>query len=82
MKTINEKAIEEHIRGILEALGDDPEREGLRETPARVAQMYAEVFAGMLSGRMRACMEPSVWAGCHKKNISNPSGISSVAASQ
>ena len=47
MKTINEKAIEEHIRGILEALGDDPEREGLRETPARVAQMYAEVFAGM-----------------------------------
>ena len=44
---INEKAIEEHIRGILEALGDDPDREGLRDTPKRVAQMYAEVFAGM-----------------------------------
>ena len=44
---INEKAIEEHIRGILEALGDDPDREGLRNTPKRVAQMYTEVFAGM-----------------------------------
>ena len=44
---INEKAIEEHIRGILEALGDDPDREGLKDTPKRVAQMYTEVFAGM-----------------------------------
>lgn len=44
---IDEKAIEYHIRGILQALGDDPEREGLRETPQRVAKMYAEVFAGM-----------------------------------
>lgn len=44
---IDKKAIETHIRGILEALGDDPDREGLRETPRRVADMYAEVFAGM-----------------------------------
>lgn len=44
---IDTKAIEEHIRGILIALGDDPDREGLRETPARVAKMYEEVFAGM-----------------------------------
>ena len=44
---INTKAIEEHIRGILVALGDDPDREGLRETPQRVAKMYEEVFAGM-----------------------------------
>lgn len=44
---IDEKAIAEHIRGILEALGDDPDREGLKETPQRVAKMYAEVFAGM-----------------------------------
>ena len=46
-KMIDERAIEEHIRGILTALGDDPEREGLKDTPKRVAQMYAEVFAGM-----------------------------------
>lgn len=44
---IDTKAIEEHIRGILIALGDDPSREGLKGTPARVAKMYEEVFAGM-----------------------------------
>jgi len=45
--SIDTKAIEEHIRGILIALGDDPSREGLRDTPVRVAKMYQEVFAGM-----------------------------------
>lgn len=44
---IDQNAIKEHIRGILAALGDDPDREGLRDTPDRVARMYAEVFEGM-----------------------------------
>lgn len=44
---IDQKAIEEHIRGILVALGDNPEREGIKDTPQRVARMYAEVFEGM-----------------------------------
>jgi GTP cyclohydrolase I len=44
---IDTKAIEEHIKGILVALGEDPEREGLIETPARVARMYEEVFQGI-----------------------------------
>ncbi len=44
---IDTKAIEEHIRGILVALGDDPDREGLIDTPARVARMYEETFEGM-----------------------------------
>lgn len=44
---IDKEAIKEHIRGILIALGDDPDREGLRETPDRVARMYEEVFEGM-----------------------------------
>ena len=44
---IDKKAIEDHIRGILIALGDDPSREGLRDTPSRVANMYEEVFEGM-----------------------------------
>ena len=44
---IDTKAIEEHIRGILVALGDDPNREGLLDTPKRVAKMYEEVFEGM-----------------------------------
>lgn len=47
MDKINYAEIEKHIRGILLALGDDPDREGLRETPARVAKMYGEVFEGM-----------------------------------
>lgn len=46
-KEIDVKAIEEHIRGILVALGDDPDREGLKDTPKRVAKMYQEVFDGM-----------------------------------
>ena len=44
---IDKNAIREHIRGLLIALGDDPDREGLKETPDRVARMYEEVFAGM-----------------------------------
>lgn len=47
MSHIDMAAVEEHIYGLLKALGDDPDREGLRETPARVARMYAEVFEGM-----------------------------------
>ncbi len=39
--------IERAVREILEAIGEDPEREGLRETPARVARMYAELFSGL-----------------------------------
>lgn len=46
-KEIDVQAIEEHIRGILVALGENPDREGLKETPARVAKMYREVFAGI-----------------------------------
>ena len=44
---LDKNAIREHIRGLLIALGDDPDREGLKETPDRVARMYEEVFAGM-----------------------------------
>ena len=40
-------AIEEAVRNILIAIGEDPEREGLRETPERVARMYAEIFDGV-----------------------------------
>ena len=39
--------IEHGVRMILEGIGEDPDRGGLRETPARVARMYREVFAGI-----------------------------------
>ena len=41
------KAVEDAVRQILKAIGEDPEREGLLETPQRVARMYAEVFSGL-----------------------------------
>jgi GTP cyclohydrolase I len=39
--------IEAAVREILLAVGEDPDREGLRETPARIARMYAELFSGL-----------------------------------
>lgn len=39
--------IENAVKEILAAVGEDPDREGLLETPARVARMYAEVFSGL-----------------------------------
>jgi GTP cyclohydrolase IA len=39
--------IEAAVREILQAVGEDPDRDGLLETPARVARMYAEIFAGL-----------------------------------
>jgi GTP cyclohydrolase I len=43
----DDKKIEEGVRLILEGIGEDPERGGLRETPSRVARMYREIFAGI-----------------------------------
>ncbi len=44
---VDQERIERAVREILFAVGEDPDREGLRETPARVARMYAELFAGL-----------------------------------
>ena len=41
------KRMQAAVREILVALGEDPDREGLRDTPRRVAEMYAEIFSGM-----------------------------------
>ena len=46
-KAFDHEKIKEAIRTIITELGDDPDREGLRETPDRVARMYDEVFEGM-----------------------------------
>lgn len=42
----DEEKIKFHIRGLIEAIGEDPNREGLVDTPDRVARMYQEVFEG------------------------------------
>ena len=44
---MDEARIEKAVREILEAIGEDPDRDGLQDTPARVAAMYAEVFSGL-----------------------------------
>ena len=48
-KKINSKKIEECIREILIALGDNPDREGLKDTPKRVAKMYEEYLKEIVS---------------------------------
>lgn len=44
---VNRKKIEEAVRLLLEAIGEEPERDGLKETPERVARMYGEILGGM-----------------------------------
>jgi GTP cyclohydrolase I len=44
---LDRPAIEDAVRRILEAIGENPERDGLQRTPERVAEMYAEIFAGI-----------------------------------
>src|SRR5690349_11939670 len=43
----DEKRAENAVRELLIAIGEDPDREGLRETPARVARAYLEIFGGL-----------------------------------
>ncbi|MGT2893350.1 GTP cyclohydrolase I FolE [Streptococcus downei] len=44
---VNQEKAEKAIYQLLEAIGEDPQREGLLETPKRVAKMYAEMFSGL-----------------------------------
>ncbi len=46
-RLVDSARIEAAVREILAAIGEDPDREGLRETPERVARLYAEVFSGL-----------------------------------
>ncbi|WP_353855410.1 GTP cyclohydrolase I FolE [Bacillus sp. Bos-x628] len=47
MSKINKELIERAVRDILKAIGENPDREGLLDTPKRVAKMYEEVFSGL-----------------------------------
>ncbi len=47
MSNVDLKKIEEAVKMILEAVGEDVNREGLLDTPKRVSKMYAEMFSGL-----------------------------------
>src|SRR5690349_20739136 len=53
MSEINRTQIEDAVRLILEAIGEEPNREGLLDTPKRVAKMYEEVFSGLTEDPMQ-----------------------------
>ena len=44
---VDQEKVRYHIRELLKAIGEDPDREGLIETPDRVARMYSEIFEGI-----------------------------------
>ncbi len=44
---VNKEKIKEAVKLLLEGIGEDCDREGLKETPDRVARMYEELFEGM-----------------------------------
>jgi len=44
---IDNEKIEQAIKLLLEGIGEDPEREGLKETPERIARMYQEIYGGL-----------------------------------
>jgi GTP cyclohydrolase I len=60
VSVIDKTKIEEAVRMIIEAVGEDPGREGLIGTPRRIAEMYEEIFAGVgqdPSGVLRVCFD-------------------------
>jgi len=55
-KTIDTERIRKAAKEILLAIGEDTEREGLKETPDRVARMYAELLGGMYETKSFCCV--------------------------
>ncbi|MCH6556305.1 MAG: GTP cyclohydrolase I FolE [Chloroflexi bacterium] len=47
METVDQAGVRDAVRRIIEAIGEDPSREGLLDTPRRIAEMYEELFTGL-----------------------------------
>lgn len=65
---IDKPKIEQAVALIIDAIGDDPKREGLTETPRRIAEMYAEVFSGIYTDP-KEVLKVSFDAGHHEMVI-------------
>ena len=46
-KALDRKRLQAAVTDLLRAIGEDPDRDGLRDTPRRIAEMYAEIFSGL-----------------------------------
>jgi hypothetical protein len=58
-RTFDHDKIERAVRMLFEAIGEDPDRPGIADTPARVAREYDEIFAGLLVDPATCCRSPS-----------------------
>ncbi len=47
IESVDQAGVRDAVRRIIESIGEDPGREGLRDTPRRIAEMYEELFAGL-----------------------------------
>ncbi len=47
ISVVDQERVQDAVRQIIRAIGEDPHRQGLSETPRRIAQMYAELFSGL-----------------------------------
>ena len=47
IETVDQAGVRDAVRRIIEAIGEDPSREGLLDTPRRIAEMYEELFTGL-----------------------------------
>ena len=52
---VDKAKVEQAIRLLLEGIGEDVEREGLKETPNRIARMCEEIYGGLDQGPMSIC---------------------------
>ncbi|MBR2783371.1 MAG: GTP cyclohydrolase I FolE [Firmicutes bacterium] len=68
VKEIDQERIQKAVREILEAIGEDPEREGLRDTPSRIGRMYAEIFDG-IHADPRDCLKTQFTADKHNEMV-------------
>ncbi len=54
---MDKKKIQEGVKLILEGIGEDPDREGLVDTPDRIARMYEEIFGGLTQTARRTAVK-------------------------
>ena len=74
-EVMDEKKIQEGVKLILEGIGENPDREGLLDTPDRIARMYEEIYGGMdedagkRTGTLNASCRPKHLSGKYTRHV-------------